>query len=219
MAHWGALATLVKLMKTARSESVKLGAAEADPQPRPGAANQAFQVDGRFLTKKVSALTPDEGVDCAAGRAARTRRTGLRSCDGAKVKEGRLIQERRKSMMKIIAAAAFVAAPWQPAHAQAIVGSIPEEFRGDWCQENTKDNIFKPGGCKLKAGSLSIDRMTLDTGRLSCGFDSGTASDGTLQMRMLCTDPEDKESLMYGAQLKLLPGKKIELILQPMDQK
>jgi hypothetical protein len=25
--------------------------------------------------------------------------------------------------------------------------------------------------------------------------------------------------LMYGAQLKLLPGKKIELILQPMDQK
>jgi hypothetical protein len=72
--------------------------------------------------------------------------------------------------MKIIAAAAFVAAPWQPAHAQAIVGSIPEEFRGDWCQENTKDNIFKPGGCKLKAGSLSIDRMTLDTGRLSCGL-------------------------------------------------
>ena len=54
-------------------------------------------------------------------------------------------------MMKIIAAAAFVAAPWQPTQAQAIVGSIPEEFRGDWCQENTKDNIFKPGGCKLKA--------------------------------------------------------------------
>jgi hypothetical protein len=137
----------------------------------------------------------------------------------AKVKEGRLIHERRKPIMKIIAAAAFVAAPWQPAHAQAIVGSIPEEFRGDWCQESTKDNIFKPGGCKLKAGSLSIDRTTLDTGRLSCGFDSGTVSDGTLQMRMLCTDPEDKESLMYGAQLKLLPGKKIELILEPMDQK
>jgi hypothetical protein len=107
------------------------------------------------------------------------------------VKEGRPIHERRKRMMKIIAAAASVAAPWQPAHAQAIVASIPEEFRGDWCQESTKDNIFKPGGCKLKVGSLSIDRMTLDTGRLSCGFDSGTASDGTLQMRMLCTDPED----------------------------
>ena len=61
--------------------------------------------------------------------------------------------------------------------------------------------------------------MTLDTGRLFCGFDSGAASEGTLQMRMLCTDPEDEESLMYGAQLKLLPGKKIELILQPMDQK
>jgi hypothetical protein len=38
-------------------------------------------------------------------------------------------------------------------------------------------------------------------------------------MRMLSTDPEDKESLMYGAQLKLLPGKKIELILEPIDQK
>jgi hypothetical protein len=141
-------------------------------------------------------------------------------CGGAKVKEGRLIQERRKPMMKIIAAAAFVAvAPWQPAHAQAIVGSIPEEFRGDWCQESTKDNIFKPAGCKPKAGSLSIDRMTLDTGRLSCGFDSGTASDGTLMMRLLCADPDDKESLMYSAQLKLLPGKKIELILEPTDQK
>src|SRR3984893_3941147 len=130
-------------------------------------------------------------------------------------KEGRLIHERKNAMMTIIAAAAFVVAPWQPAHAQAMVGSIAEEFRGDWCQENTKDNVFKPGGCKLKAGSLSIDRLTLDTGRLSCGFDSGTASDGTLQMRMLCTDPEDKESLMYGAQLKLRPGEKIELILQP----
>jgi hypothetical protein len=31
-------------------------------------------------------------------------------------------------MMKIIAAAAFVAAPWQPAHAQAIVGSIQRSF-------------------------------------------------------------------------------------------
>jgi hypothetical protein len=38
-------------------------------------------------------------------------------------------------------------------------------------------------------------------------------------MRMRCTDLEDKESLTYGAQLKLLPGKKIELILEPMDQK
>ena len=102
-------------------------------------------------------------------------------------KEGRLIHERKKPMMKIIAAAAFVVAPWHPAHAQAIVGSIPEEFRGDWCQENTKDNVFKPGGCKLKAGSLSIDRMTLDTGRLSCGFDSGAASEGTLKCE--CSAP------------------------------
>jgi hypothetical protein len=128
---------------------------------------------------------------------------------------------RKEAMKKFIAAAALVAAQWQSAHAQTILGSIPEEFRGDWCwQENTNgEEIFRSGACKLKAGSLSIDRMTLDTGRLSCGFDSGAASEGTLQMRMLCTDPEDKESLMYGAQLKLLPGKKIELILEPTDQK
>ena len=91
---------------------------------------------------------------------------------------------------------------------------------GDWCwQENSKgEEIFRRGECKLKIGSLSIGRMTPDTSRLSCGFDSGTASDGTLKMRMLCTDPEDNQSSMYGAQLKLLPGKKIELIIEPMDQ-
>ncbi len=115
-------------------------------------------------------------------------------------------------MKKFIAAAAFAAAQWQPVHAQMILGSNPEEFRGDWCsQENTKsEEIFRPGECKLKAGSLSIGRMTLDTRRLSCGFDSGTASDGTLKMRMLCTDPEEKQPSMYGAQLTLLPGKKID---------
>ena len=107
-------------------------------------------------------------------------------------------------MKKFVAAAAFVVAQWQPAYAQMILGSIPEEFR--------------PGACKLKAGSLSIGRMTLDTGRLSCGFDSGSASDGTLKMRMLCTDPEEKQPSMYGAQLKLRPDKKIELIVEPMDQ-
>ena len=45
--------------------------------------------------------------------------------------------------------------------------------------------------------------MTLDTGRLSCGFDSGTVSEGTLNMRMLCTDFEEDQPSMYGAQLKL----------------
>jgi hypothetical protein len=49
-------------------------------------------------------------------------------------------------------------------------------------------------------------------------FDSETASDGTLNMRMLCTDPEEKQPSMYGAHLKLQPGKKIELIMEPMDQ-
>ena len=59
-------------------------------------------------------------------------------------------------MKKIIAAAAFAAAPWQPAHAQTILGSIPEEFRGDWCwPENSKgEEIFRRGECKLKIESL-----------------------------------------------------------------
>ena len=123
-------------------------------------------------------------------------------------------------MKKFIAAAALAAAQWQTANAQMILGSIPEEFRGDWCwQENTNgEDIFRSGACKLKAGSLSIDRMTLDTSRLSCGFDSGTASDSTLKMRMLCTDFDEKQPSMYGAQLTLLPGKKIELVIEPMDQ-
>ena len=59
--------------------------------------------------------------------------------------------------------------------------------------------------------------MTLDTGRLSCGFDSGTASEGTLNMRMLCTDFEEEQPSMYGAQLKLRPGKKIQLVIEPLD--
>jgi hypothetical protein len=123
-------------------------------------------------------------------------------------------------MKRFIAAAAFVATQWQPAHAQVILGSIPEEFRGDWCrQENSNGEvIFKPGACKLKVGSLSIDRMTLDTGRLSCVFDSGTASDDTVSMRMHCSDSEEKAPSMYGAQLRLRPDKKIELIMEPMDQ-
>jgi hypothetical protein len=125
-----------------------------------------------------------------------------------------------KAMNKFIAAAVLVAAQWQPAHAQTILGSIPGEFRGDWCwQENTSgEEIFRSGACKLKAGSLSIDRMTLDTGRLSCVFDSGTASDGTLKMRMHCTNSDEKQPLMYGTQLKLRPDKKIELVVEPMDE-
>ena len=124
-------------------------------------------------------------------------------------------------MGKFIAAAALVATQWQPAHAQMILGSIPEEFRGDWCwQENTngEERCGIAGACKLKAGSLSIDRMTLSTNRLSCVFDSGTANDGTLNMRLHCSDPEEKQHSMYGAQLKLRPDKKIELLIEPMEQ-
>jgi hypothetical protein len=133
---------------------------------------------------------------------------------------GRPSQLWGKAMKKLIAAAAFLAVQWQPANAQTILGSIPEEFRGDWCwQENANDEqIFKSGACKLKAGSLSIDRMTLDRGRLSCLFDSGTTSDGILSMRLHCSDAEEKQPSMYGAQIKLRPDKKIELVMEQMDQ-
>ena len=39
------------------------------------------------------------------------------------------------------------------------------------------------------------------------------ASEGTLNMRMRCTDFEEEQQSMYGAQLKLRPGKKIELVI------
>jgi hypothetical protein len=106
-------------------------------------------------------------------------------------------------------------------HAQTIFGSIPEEFRGDWCrQESTNgEEFFRTDTCKLKAGSLSIDRMTLDTSRLSCVFDNGTASDGTLNMRLHCYDSQEKQPSMYSGQLKLRPGKKIEFIIEPIDQR
>jgi hypothetical protein len=37
-------------------------------------------------------------------------------------------------------------------------------------------------------------------------------------MRLHCTDPDEKKPSIYGAQLKLQPGKKIELNIEPMDQ-
>ena len=123
-------------------------------------------------------------------------------------------------MKRFIAAAAFAAAQRQSAHAQVILGSIPEEFRGDWCwQENSNDEqIFKFGACKLKSGSLSIDRMTFERGQLSRLFDSGTTNDGILNIRLHCSDAGEKQPSMYGAQLTLLPGKKIEVIFEPVDQ-
>jgi hypothetical protein len=54
------LKTSVKLMRTAESESVKLNAAEALLSRAWGRPIQALQVDGRFLTKKLTDLTHDE---------------------------------------------------------------------------------------------------------------------------------------------------------------
>jgi hypothetical protein len=47
-------------MRTAESESVRLSAAEAILNRGWGRPIQALQVDGRFLSKKLSDLTPDE---------------------------------------------------------------------------------------------------------------------------------------------------------------
>jgi hypothetical protein len=123
-------------------------------------------------------------------------------------------------MKKFIAATVFLAALWHPANTQTLLGSIPEEFRGDWCwQENTNnEQIFKFGACKLKSGSLSIDRMTFERGQLSCLFDSGTTNDGILNIRLHCSDAGEKQPSMYGAQIRLRPDKKIELIMESMSQ-
>jgi hypothetical protein len=116
----------------------------------------------------------------------------------------------KRRLKNFIAAAAFVAAQWQPAQAQTILGVDPGGVSGRCWQENTNgEQIFRSGACKLKAGSLSIDRMTLDTSHLSCVFDSGTASEQTLNMRLLCNDFDEKQPSMYGAQLRLRSGKKI----------
>jgi hypothetical protein len=37
-------------------------------------------------------------------------------------------------------------------------------------------------------------------------------------MRLCCSDTEEKQPSMYGAQVKLRPDKKIELIMEQMDQ-
>ena len=55
-----AIHTLLKLMRSAESESVRLNAAEAILNRGWGRPIEALQVDGRFLTKKLADLTTDE---------------------------------------------------------------------------------------------------------------------------------------------------------------
>jgi len=55
-----AIRVQLKLMRTAESESVRLSAAEAILSRGWGRPIQALQVDGRFLTKKLTDLTPEE---------------------------------------------------------------------------------------------------------------------------------------------------------------
>jgi hypothetical protein len=59
--HTGpAISTLVKLMKTARSESVKLGAASAILDRAWGRPIQALQLDSNFVNKRLVDLSPEE---------------------------------------------------------------------------------------------------------------------------------------------------------------
>ena len=53
----------LQLMQSAESESVRLNAAEAILNRGWGRPIQALQVDGRFLTKKLTDLTTDEVRD------------------------------------------------------------------------------------------------------------------------------------------------------------
>ena len=55
-----ALRVLQRLMRSAQSESVRLNAAKSILNRGWGRPIQAFQVDGRFLTKKLTDLTTDE---------------------------------------------------------------------------------------------------------------------------------------------------------------
>jgi hypothetical protein len=54
-------------------------------------------------------------------------------------------------MNRSIAAAAFAAAQWQTAHAQAILGSIPEEFRGYWCWLESSNGLGNLQGWRAQA--------------------------------------------------------------------
>lgn len=55
-----ALRVMLKLMRSADSESVRLSASESILSRGWGRPIQAFQVDGRFMTKKLTELTADE---------------------------------------------------------------------------------------------------------------------------------------------------------------
>jgi hypothetical protein len=76
-----AIRVLLKLMRSAESESVRLSAAEAILSRGWGRPIQAFQVDGRFLTKKLTELTAEELSDLE-GRIERAGPQGLLGFDG-----------------------------------------------------------------------------------------------------------------------------------------
>jgi hypothetical protein len=55
-----AIGVLARLMQTAKSESVRLNAAEAILSRGWGRSVQAFQIDSHFATKKLNELTENE---------------------------------------------------------------------------------------------------------------------------------------------------------------
>jgi hypothetical protein len=65
-----ALATLVKLLKTAKTDAVRLGAAREILDRAYGRPIQALQIDGAFATRKLSELSDTELAEVAARLAA-----------------------------------------------------------------------------------------------------------------------------------------------------
>ncbi len=58
--RFDAIAVLAQLMQTAKSESVRLNAAEAILSRGWGRSVQAFQIDSQFAVKKLNELTENE---------------------------------------------------------------------------------------------------------------------------------------------------------------
>jgi hypothetical protein len=88
-----------------------------------------FRVASRYAAPPIWAMPMDEATPFACptcGTDYKVVRGEAKATD--KSLDPRM---RKKAMKKFIAAAALIAAQWQPAHAQTILGSIPEEFRGD----------------------------------------------------------------------------------------
>ena len=94
--------------------------------------------------------------------------------------------------MKIIAAAAFLAAPWQPAHAQAIVGS------SNWSPISLHETYIK-GRSPCHCGeTLGVDRRVRIVSKLTSRIHLATSENGPSVWtgRALQAESDDLEKLV-----------------------